>query len=214
MDRPGGDATTPVAAVKTKKGVTLSVSPGRIAPASAAWDDSRKPLVGEFRFHGKSVFVVGNHFASKGGDQPLHGRYQEPVRSSETKRVQQAKEVNTFVKSLLAADKSARVVVLGDLNDFAFSPTVGALTDGKVLKPLITTLPKNEQYSYVYEGNSQTLDHILTSPGVRRFDYDVVHINAEFADQASDHDPQIVRVDVNAPDHGHGHGGHGHHGHH
>ncbi|MEU3223879.1 endonuclease/exonuclease/phosphatase family protein [Streptomyces sp. NPDC006976] len=206
VDRPGGDATTPVAAVRTRKGVTLSVSPGRIAPASAAWDDSRKPLVGEFRFRGEPVFVVGNHFASKGGDQPLHGRYQEPVRGSETKRVQQAKEVNTFVKSLLAADKSARVVVLGDLNDFAFSPTVGALTAGKVLKPLITTLPKNEQYSYVYEGNSQTLDHILTSPGVRRFDYDVVHINAEFADQASDHDPQIVRLDVNAPDHGH----HGH----
>ncbi|WP_406456510.1 lamin tail domain-containing protein [Streptomyces sp. NBC_00876] len=206
VDRAGGDATTPVSAVKTKKGVTLSVSPGRIAPASQAWDDSRKPLVGEFRFHGRAVFVIGNHFASKGGDQPLHGRYQAPVRSSETKRVQQATEVNTFVKSLLAADKSARVITLGDLNDFAFSPTMAALTGGKVLKPLITTLPASEQYSYVYEGNSQTLDHILTSPGVRRFDYDVVHINAEFADQASDHDPQIVRVDVNAPDHGH----HGH----
>lgn len=195
-DRAGGDATTAVAAVPTKKGVTLSVSPGRIAPASEAWSDSRKPLVGEFRFHGKPVFVIGNHFASKGGDQPLHGRYQEPSRSSETKRVQQAAEVNTFVKSLLAADKSAQVVTLGDLNDFAFSPTMSALTAGKALKPLITTLPANEQYSYVYEGNSQTLDHILTSPGIRRFDYDVVHINAEFADQASDHDPQIVRIKV------------------
>ncbi|WSA79856.1 lamin tail domain-containing protein [Streptomyces sp. NBC_01799] len=203
VDRPGGDATTAVTAVKTKKGVTLSASPGRIAPTSDAWDDSRKPLVGEFRFHGKPVFVIGNHFASKGGDQPLHGRYQEPTRSSETKRVKQATEVNTFVKSLLAADKSARVITLGDLNDFAFSPTMAALTDGRTLKPLITTLPENEQYSYVYEGNSQTLDHILISPGVRCFDYDVVHINAEFADQASDHDPQIVRVDVNAPDHGH-----------
>lgn len=202
VDRPGGDATTAVTAVRTKKGVTLSASPGRIAPTSDAWDDSRKPLVGEFRFHGKPVFVIGNHFASKGGDQPLHGRYQEPTRSSETKRVKQATEVNTFVKSLLAADKSARVITLGDLNDFAFSPTMAALTGGKALKPLITTLPRNEQYSYVYEGNSQTLDHILVSPGVRRFDYDVVHINAEFADQASDHDPQIVRVDVNAPDHG------------
>lgn len=140
MDRAGGDAATAVAAVPTRKGVTLSVSPGRIAPASAAWDDSRKPLVGEFRFHGKPVFVIGNHFASKGGDQPLHGRYQEPSRSSETKRVQQAAEVNTFVKSLLAADKSARVVTLGDLNDFAFSPTMSALTAGKALKPLITTL--------------------------------------------------------------------------
>ncbi|MET7307935.1 MULTISPECIES: endonuclease/exonuclease/phosphatase family protein [unclassified Streptomyces] len=203
VDRPGGDATTAVTAVKTKKGVTLSASPGRIAPTSDAWDDSRKPLVGEFRFHGKPVFVIGNHFASKGGDQPLHGRYQEPTRSSETKRVKQATEVNTFVKSLLAADKSARVITLGDLNDFAFSPTMAALTGGRTLKPLITTLQKSEQYSYVYEGNSQTLDHILISPGVRRFDYDVVHINAEFADQASDHDPQIVRVDVNAPDHGH-----------
>ncbi|MEV0491792.1 endonuclease/exonuclease/phosphatase family protein [Streptomyces atratus] len=199
VDRAGGDATTPVTVVKTKKGITLSASPGRIAPTSDAWADSRKPLVGEFRFHGKTVFVIGNHFGSKGGDQPLHGRYQEPKRSSETKRVKQAAEVNNFVKSLLAADKSAQVITLGDLNDFAFSPTMDALTDGQVLKPLITTLPEGEQYSYVYEGNSQTLDHILTSPGVRHFDYDVVHINAEFADQASDHDPQVVRVDVNAP---------------
>lgn len=203
MDRAGGDATTAVKAVKTRKGVTLSVSPGRINPASAAWDDSRKPLVGEFRFRGEPVFVIGNHFASKGGDQPLHGRYQEPVRSSETKRVQQATEVNSFVTSLLKADKSARVVTLGDLNDFAFSPTMDALTRGRVLKPLITTLPASEQYSYVYDGNSQTLDHILTSPAIRRFDYDVVHINAEFADQASDHDPQIVRIDVNGSGHRH-----------
>ncbi|MER6234629.1 endonuclease/exonuclease/phosphatase family protein [Streptomyces clavifer] len=203
VDRAGGDATTAVKAVKTRKGVTLSVSPGRINPASAAWDDSRKPLVGEFRFRGEPVFVIGNHFASKGGDQPLHGRYQEPVRSSETKRVQQATEVNSFVTSLLKADKSARVVTLGDLNDFAFSPTMDALTRGRVLKPLITTLPASEQYSYVYDGNSQTLDHILTSPAIRRFDYDVVHINAEFADQASDHDPQIVRIDVNRSGHRH-----------
>ncbi|MFJ4961582.1 endonuclease/exonuclease/phosphatase family protein [Streptomyces sp. NPDC088729] len=204
-DRPGGDATTPVSAVDTHRGVRLSASPGRINPASPAWADSRKPLVGEFSFRGKPVFVIGNHFASKGGDQSLHGRYQEPTRSSETKRIQQAAEVNTFVTSLLKADRSARVVTLGDLNDFAFSPTMKELIRGKVLKPLITTLPAGEQYSYVFDGNSQTLDHILTSPGIRRFDYDVVHINAEFADQASDHDPQVVRVRVEGSSHHHGH---------
>ncbi|MFF1920350.1 endonuclease/exonuclease/phosphatase family protein [Streptomyces sp. NPDC058221] len=204
VDRAGGDATTAVQAVPTKKGVTLSASPARISPLDEAWSDSRKPLVGEFRFRGEPVFVIGNHFASKGGDQPLHGRYQEPARSSEKQRVRQAAQVNTFVTSLLAADKSARVIALGDLNDFAFSPTVSELTAGKALKPLITTLPANEQYSYVYEGNSQTLDHILTSPGVRHFDYDVVHINAEFADQASDHDPQIVRMAVDGSGHGNG----------
>ncbi len=29
---------------------------------------------------------------------------------------------------------------------------------------------------------------------IRGVDYDVVHINAEFADQASDHDPQVARI--------------------
>jgi predicted extracellular nuclease len=193
-DRAGGDATTAVQAVKSRKGLQLSVSPGRINPTSEAWNASRKPLVGEFRFHGEPVFVIANHFNSKGGDQPLHSRYQQPVRSSETQRKQQATEVNTFVKSLLAADKHANVVVLGDLNDYEFSDTVSTLTSGGVLKDLLTTLPKSERYTYVYEGNSQSLDHILLSPGLRSFDYDVVHINAEFADQASDHDPQIVRI--------------------
>ncbi|MFJ2233003.1 lamin tail domain-containing protein [Streptomyces sp. NPDC087859] len=195
-DRAGGDATTATSVVKTRKGAHLTYSPGRINPTSDAWDSSRKPLVGEFLFHGEPVFVIANHFTSKGGDQPLHGRYQQPARSSETQRAAQAAEVNTFVKSLLAADKDAKAVVLGDLNDFEFSPTVTTLTSGGVLRPLITTLPPAERYTYVYDGNSQTLDHTLTTPAVTHFDYDVVHINAEFADQASDHDPQIVRIDV------------------
>ncbi|MFF5189022.1 endonuclease/exonuclease/phosphatase family protein [Streptomyces sp. NPDC000345] len=195
-DRAGGDAGTATSVVKTRKGVRLTYSPGRIDPADDAWDSSRKPLVGEFVFHGETVFVIANHFNSKGGDQPLHGRYQPPARSSETQRQTQAAEVNTFVKSLLAADRNAKAVVLGDLNDYEFSRTVTTLTDGGVLTPLITTLPAAERYTYVYDGNSQTLDHILTSPAVTRFDYDVVHLNAEFADQASDHDPQIVRIDV------------------
>ncbi|MEU6380013.1 endonuclease/exonuclease/phosphatase family protein [Streptomyces sp. NPDC046909] len=196
VDRAGGDATTATSVVKTRKGATLTYSPGRINPTSDAWDSSRKPLVGEFLFHGESVFVIANHFNSKGGDQSLHSRYQPPTRSSETQRALQAAEVNTFVKSLLTADKDAKAVVLGDLNDYEFSKTVTTLTDGGVLKDLVTTLPTAERYTYVYDGNSQTLDHTLTTPAVTHFDYDVVHINAEFSDQASDHDPQIVRIDV------------------
>jgi predicted extracellular nuclease len=197
VDRAGGDATTAVSVVETKHGVELSANPGRINPTSDAWDNSRKPLVGEFKFRGESVFVVANHFNSKGGDEPLHGRYQEPTRSSETQRKLQAAEVNAFVDSMLAADSDAQIVVLGDLNDFEFSPAIKALTDdGKVLTDLLNTLPADERYTYVFDGNSQSLDHILTSPAIKSYDYDVVHINAEFADQASDHDPQIVRFDV------------------
>ena len=39
------------------------------------------------------------------------------------------------------------------------------------------------------------LDHILLSSSLASepYQYDVVHINSEFANQTSDHDPQIVR---------------------
>src|SRR5205085_207959 len=51
---------------------------------------------------------------------------------------------------------------------------------------------------FVFNGNSQTLDHILVSGSLLdRSTLDVVHVNAEFADQASDHDPSVVRILMN-----------------
>jgi predicted extracellular nuclease len=151
--------------------------------------------VGEFRWRGKTFFAIANHFNSKGGDDPLLGRYQPPQRVSETQRHQQAAIVNAFVDELLAADKQARIVVLGDLNDFEFSDTLTILKGG-VLVNLMETLPAAERYSYVFEGNSQVLDQILVSPRLfKNFEaYDSVHVNAEFADQDSDHDPQVARL--------------------
>ncbi|WP_252444319.1 endonuclease/exonuclease/phosphatase family protein [Pseudonocardia humida] len=193
VDRPGATPTTAVRAVPAAGGAALSISPGRVAPTDPAWDASRKPLAGEFSVAGHTVFVIANHFASKGGDQPLHSRTQPPLRSSEEQRGRQAAVLRGFVDELLAVDPRAEVVVLGDLNDYAFSPSVQTLTAGGALRALIDTLPPEERYGYVFDGNSQALDHVLVSPAVTDPGYDVVHINAEFADQASDHDPQVVR---------------------
>ncbi|WP_052868322.1 endonuclease/exonuclease/phosphatase family protein [Streptomyces niger] len=193
-DIPGGDATTPVKVEKKNGHAALSVSPGRIDPANAAWKDSRKPLAGQFSFRGKPVFVVANHFNSKGGDQGLDSRFQPPARTSETQRTAQAEAVHGFVADVLAADPKAAVIVAGDLNDYQFSPALKKLTAGGVLTDQVNRLPKAERYGYVYNGNSQALDHMLTSPALTRTDYDIVHLNAEFADQASDHDPQVLRV--------------------
>lgn len=194
VDRPGGNATTAVQAVAAPGGAALSISPGRVDPQNPAWDSSRKPLVGEFVFGDRTVFVVTNHFASKGGDQPLHGRFQPPNRGSEIQRTEQARVLRGFVDQLMRVDRNAALVVLGDLNDFPFSPTVDLLTRQGGLRALIDTLPQAERYSYVFDGNSQTLDHVLVSRSLGRVDYDVVRINAEFADQASDHDPQVARI--------------------
>jgi hypothetical protein len=195
VDRPGGTSTTATSVTGSGASTALTFSPGRIDPANPAWNSSRKPLAGEFIFHGHHLFVIANHFNSKGGDDPLEGRFQPPTRSSEVQRHQQAQIVHDFVASILTVDPNAGVVVDGDLNDFEFSDTVSILKSG-VLHDLIDTLPQNERYSYVFEGNSQTLDHILLSNALfdGPFTYDVVHVNAEFADQASDHDPSVVRL--------------------
>ncbi|MGH3483603.1 MAG: lamin tail domain-containing protein [Nocardioidaceae bacterium] len=200
VDRPGGDATTPTDVVVQGGRARLSVSPGRIDPANDAWDNSRKPLVGEFKYRSQTVFVIANHFASKSGDDPLFGRFQPPVRDSEEQRHAQAEAVRGFVDELLAVNPSADVVVAGDLNDFEFSETTDILVGSgdTALVDLPRTLPKGDRYSYVFEGNSQVLDHILLSPAAAAVDheYDTVHMNAEFPDQISDHDPQVVRLAI------------------
>ncbi|EDY51426.1 conserved hypothetical protein [Streptomyces clavuligerus] len=193
-DRAGGDATTPTDVTSTRRGgAALTLSPGRVDPANPAWESSRKPLAAEFSFRGETVFVIANHFGSKGGDEGLTAHRQPPNRSSEVKRLQQAQSVNAFVKKILKADRRADVLVVGDINDFEFSATTQALTDGGALYPAVKSLPRKDRYSYVFQGNSQVLDQILTSPSIRNFSYDSVHINAEFSDQNSDHDPQLLR---------------------
>lgn len=194
-------STTGTAVVKSHGDPALILSPGRIDPANPVWTTSRKPLAGEFEFRGRKVFVIANHFNSKGGDQNADGRLQFPAQPSTVQRAGQAQVVHDFVGKLLEVDRKADVVVLGDLNDFQFSPSVAALRTGtadgsgpSILLDLISTLPKNQQYTYVFNGVSQALDHILVTRGLGGVQYQVVHVNAEYHDQASDHDPQVVRV--------------------
>jgi predicted extracellular nuclease len=196
VDRAPGDANTATDVTRIGLRAALTHSPGRIDPTNSAFNTSRKPLAGEFRYYGRPVFVIANHFNSKGGDQPLFGRFQPPTRSSETQRHAQATIVHNFVEKIRRTDPLATVVVAGDLNDFEFSQTADILVGDGWLTDLPRTLPEAERYTYVFDGQSQVLDHILVSrPALLLgYDYDVVHLNAEFADQASDHDPQIVRL--------------------
>ncbi|MFF0184381.1 endonuclease/exonuclease/phosphatase family protein [Streptomyces sp. NPDC005244] len=195
-DRAGGDSTTAVGVTKTHGAAQLTASPGRVDPANTAWASSRKPLAGEFVFRGRTVFVIANHLNSKGGDQGLTAQYQPPTRSSEVQRHAQATAVNGFVQEILKAQKNADVIALGDINDFEFSDTAKILEGDGELWSAIKSLPKSERYTYDYQGNAQVLDQILVSPAIRKgcdLKYDSVHINSEFSDQISDHDPQVLR---------------------
>lgn len=194
-------AVTGTQVVKKNGGPALTLSPGRIDPQNAVWSSSRKPLVGEFLFRGKDVFVIANHFVAKLGDQNQDGRYQPPAQSSATQRSGQAQVEHDFIGKILAIDKNADVVTVGDLNDYQFSPALAALRTGtadgsgqQTLTDLITTLPASQQYTYDYEGVSEVLDHILITPGIKDYAYQVVHLNSEYANQVSDHDPQVADV--------------------
>ncbi|WP_392968698.1 endonuclease/exonuclease/phosphatase family protein [Streptomyces sp. LN245] len=195
-DRAGGDSTTAVGVTKVHGKARLTASPGRVDPANEAWKSSRKPLAGEFVFRGHTVFVIANHLNSKGGDQGLTAQYQPPTRSSEVQRHAQATAVNAFVDEILKSQKNADVITLGDINDFEFSDTAKILEGDGELWSAIKSLPKSERYTYDYQGNAQVLDQILVSPSIRKdcgLEYDSVHINSEFSDQISDHDPQVLR---------------------
>ncbi len=142
------------------------------------------------------MFAIANHFNSKGGDQPLFGRYQPPSLVSEPQRVQQATLVNGFVAGLLTAQPDADIIVLGDFNDFPWSAPLQTLK-GDELTNLMETLPAAEQYNYIFDGNSQALDHILVTSNLMAEaapEYDIVHVNAEFPAgvRASDHDPHVA----------------------
>jgi predicted extracellular nuclease len=180
---------------------------------------SRPPLAADFVFNDATVTVVSNHFTSKGGSGALFGSEQPPLNAGEIARAAQAQAVNSFVDGLLAADAGARVVVTGDLNDYGFEEPLtvlrGAATltgttsagTGAVLTPggtpiltdLQDLLPADRRYDYVFEGNAQTLDHMLTTAALTEgAGFEPVHINADFADQTSDHDPLLGRFRIPA----------------
>jgi predicted extracellular nuclease len=142
---------------------------------------------------------------------PLNGSAQAVGSSNE--REGQAEAINAYIDALLSDGQAFndKAVVLGDLNDFQFFPVVDLITgalvrtqanpDGTpsqfavstaVLAELIEKLPVAERYSYNFDGNAQALDHILVSTSL--YDsalFDIVHINSEFAEQVSDHDPSV-----------------------
>jgi len=194
-----GDATTAIG-FDSRGGLDLDA--GRIDPGNAAWSGSRKPLAAQFRFGGQTLVAIALHLRSKGGDGPLFGRFQPAVEPSRAARTAQAHVVGRFVEEILAADPRAAVVVLGDLNDFDFSPALARL-EAAGLRNLTKQLPESERYTFVFEGNAQALDHVLVSEVLAASArYEIVHVNSEYraAERASDHDPVLAQLAMPAPE--------------
>ncbi|MFM2390597.1 MAG: hypothetical protein RLZZ437_2152 [Pseudomonadota bacterium] len=185
---------------------------GSQAP-DASFDGARLPLVADFSFNGQTVTVINNHFSSKGGSTPILGTTQpfedlqnslDPeVNGSLAERLAQATAVSYEVSQLLSADPDARIAVVGDFNEFEFVRPLQILEEAG-LTNLTKTLPENERYSFIFQGNSQSLDHVLVSNALAGgAQFDAVHVNAEFTasgQRASDHDPLVAGVTILPPE--------------
>jgi predicted extracellular nuclease len=140
----------------------------------------------------ETIYVLNNHFTSLSGGEL----------ATEPRRTAQAAWNAQVLGELLAADPGSHGVVLGDLNSYYDSPPLDTLRDSGLLH-VYETLPPEERYTYIYQGISQTLDHILVTPEFmgRMLRVDVLRTNADFAPpipgddspmRKSDHDALVV----------------------
>ena len=170
-----------------------------------AFEGSRDPLLGVFTFNGQEITLINNHFSSRFGSDPIFGGPQPFTQGGEAEREAQAKAINEVVDSLLAEDGEANIAVLGDLNTFEFtdelSEDLPGVGEEKVLTNLIDQLDGDEAYTFIFQGNAQVLDHIFVSDSLLSgANVDIVHVNNDFADFASDHEPVVASFTLEAPE--------------
>jgi uncharacterized protein len=133
------------------------------------------------------------------------------------KRQAQAEFLANLIAGMQTADPTRRITVLGDFNAFEFNdglvdamnvltgtPTPDEQTavpgDGiDLVDPDLVNLgvlePADQRYSFVFDGNAQSLDHILANESLilssTAFGLDHARVNADF--------PEIARSDATTP---------------
>ena len=145
------------------------------------------------------------------------------------KRRQQAERLSQLVEAIQSSDPALPLVLIGDYNAFEFSdgyvdvmgiiagdpaPANEVLVPGNsaLTVPLLNltgTVPAEDRYSYVFEGNTQSLDHALVNAAaLERAEVRLLHarVNADFAAdlaadptvpvRSSDHDPLVAELAV------------------
>lgn len=172
------------------------------------------------------VTVIVNHLRSLSGiaDESPNGSTTVGDRVRQKRRAQSEWLAN-LVQARQAADANERIVLVGDFNAFEFSDgfvdSMGTITgdpapanevvlsSADLVDPNLVNLtelaPPAESYSYSFDGNAQSLDHVLVNQALvsataaRREEH--ARVNADFPEvsrgessaiRLSDHDPVVA----------------------
>ncbi|WP_245828179.1 ExeM/NucH family extracellular endonuclease [Micromonospora avicenniae] len=186
--------------------------PARSVNDETVWSNAREPIAQAFTAGKVSFVVVANHLKSKSGtgtgDNADTGDGQGSWNGD---RVRQARALATFVDLVKADSGTDDVLLLGDFNAYTQEDPMQVLYE-KQYRDLNDT----GKATYVFGGESGSLDHALASPSLaaRVTGVDVWQINAveSFAFQydglpafyeptpyrASDHNPLVVGISTGA----------------
>jgi len=164
-----------------------------------AYNNSRKPLVADFKFHGETVTVIDVHNYSRGGSDELMGQDQPAAISGDQRRTDQTAPIERYVQQYEADHPGAHIVVTGDFNGFQFETAQTQLETGGILTNLTNLLDPTDRYSFIFEGNMEQLDQMYASPSLMPgVQFDIVHLNTGQIDRPTDHDPTLGRFAINS----------------
>jgi 5'-nucleotidase len=216
-------AELPAAAQQDFITTAIIFKPAEVTPVGASrsindesvWFNAREPIAQTFTAGDATVTVVANHLKSKSssdsatGDNADIGDGQGAFNGD---RVRQARSLAAFVERLKTDSGSDDVLLLGDFNAYTQEDPMRVLYDQSYVD-----LNDTGKASYVFGGESGSLDHAVASPSLRQrvTGVDVWQINAHesFAFQydgfptfyapnpyrASDHNPIVVGLSTAAP---------------
>ncbi len=182
----------------------------------SAFDNAREPLAQVFRPAGSgpdaSAFaVIVNHFKSKGSGAP------DPFGqgNANADRVAQAQALADFADEFSTSRGVEAVFLTGDMNSYSQEDPMQVLYGEGYVK-LDSDTP--DEYSYSFDGQSGSLDHVLANPAAAalvegvdiweinanetvfnqysRFNYNVTNLYSSAPFSASDHNPEVVGINA------------------
>ena len=224
-DPTGANGNTGTDAIK----VSIIYKPSKVTPtnnslASTEAIFDRPPLAQTFTLNENQAkfTVITNHFKSKSTSTAPSGLdidQNDGQGAYNNRRLQQSVELAKFVDNIIQTTGDSDVVLLGDFNAYNQEDPIDYFRS----KGYINSLEGDEVYSYVFNGQTGSLDHAIYTPTLASqfsnaakwhinadepivLDYNVEFksvnqnkLNQTTAFRCSDHDPVIAWFNLQAP---------------
>jgi len=208
-----------------KPATTELVGESDLLLGTTAFENAREPLAQAFKATGDpdsaAFVVIVNHFKSKGDSTPPATG--DNANTTDTgafngDRVRQAEALVTFANDFAAARGTDKIFLAGDFNSYTHEDPMHVLYDAGF--HAVESEQKGDE-SYSFSGLSGSLDHVLASAPAfemvtgadiweinanesvayqySRYNYNVTNLYAADQFAASDHNPEIVGIDLPDP---------------